>query len=157
MANVQRWRRGERNEVKVSVDSATAIEIGDLLWLDTDDAKPFSDQADQGSEGANQQLIHDTFLGVAMEAHPADSGAYQIRVARTGVFEFPCIAATHEIGDKISSDEDSGGTTLQNQVVVKVATSNASIGTVAAETTSATTVLVDIQSSMFLGGVQNIL
>ena len=43
MANVQRHRRELDNPVEVAVDSDTVIEIGDLLWLDTDDAKPAAD------------------------------------------------------------------------------------------------------------------
>ena len=58
MANTMRWRYGDTSPVMLAVDSATVIEIGDLLWLDVDDAKPASAQGDQGSEGANQQLLH---------------------------------------------------------------------------------------------------
>ena len=50
MANTMRWRYGDTNPVMLPVDSATVIEIGDLVYLDTDDAKPASAQADQGTE-----------------------------------------------------------------------------------------------------------
>jgi hypothetical protein len=79
------------------VDSATVIEIGDLVYLDTDDAKPSSAQADQGTEAANQELFHDKFAGVAMQA--SRSGDTQpIRVATAGVFEFDCLSTTFEVG-----------------------------------------------------------
>jgi hypothetical protein len=49
MADTMRWRYGETNPVLVPVDSRTVIEIGDLVYLDTDDAKPASAQADQSA------------------------------------------------------------------------------------------------------------
>jgi hypothetical protein len=152
-----RWRYGETNPVMIPVDSATVIEIGDLLYLDTDDAKPASSQADQLTETANQQLFHDVFAGVAMQASP--SGETQpIRVATTGVFEFDCLSATLEVGDLMAPDEHSGGTSLLNQTVVKVSGANAAIGRCAKRVNPAgTRVLVDIVSSVLRGGPQNIL
>ena len=92
VANTMRWRYGDTCPVMLPVDSATVIEIGDLVYLDTDDAKPASAQADQGTEAANQELFHDKFAGVAMQA--SRSGDTQpIRVATTGVFEFDCLSA----------------------------------------------------------------
>ncbi len=46
MSNIMRWRYGETWPVMLPVDSTTVIEIGDLVYLDTDDAKPASSQAD---------------------------------------------------------------------------------------------------------------
>jgi hypothetical protein len=157
MANTMRWRYGETNPVMLPVDSSTVIEIGDLVYLDTDDAKPASAQADQSTETANQQLFHDVFAGVAMQASP--SGQSQpIRVATTGVFEFDCLSATIEVGDLMSSDEHSGGTSLLNQTVAKVTTANAAIGRCAKRVNPAgTRVLVDIVSAVLRGGPQNIL
>jgi hypothetical protein len=152
-----RWRYGETNPVMLPVDSSTVIEIGDLVYLDTDDAKPASAQADQGTESTNQQLFHDVFAGVAMQASP--SGETQpIRVATTGVFEFDCLSTTLEVGELMSSDEHSGGTSLLNQTVAKVTTANAAIGRCAKRVNPAgTRVLVDIVSSVLYGGPQNIL
>ena len=42
MANTMRWRYGETNPVVLPVASATVIEIGDLVVLDTGTAKPAS-------------------------------------------------------------------------------------------------------------------
>jgi hypothetical protein len=152
-----RWRYGETNSIMLPVDSSTVIEIGDLVFLDTDDAKPASAQADQGTETANQQLFHDAFAGVAMQASP--SGETQpIRVATTGVFEFDSLSATLEVGDLMSSDEHSGGTSLLNQTVAKVTSANAAIGRCAKRVNPAgTRVLVDIVSSVLRGGPQNVL
>jgi hypothetical protein len=141
----------------LAVDSATVIEIGDLVYLDTDDAKPASAQGDQGSEASNQQLFHDMFAGVAMQA--SRSGDTQlIRVATTGVFEFDCLSATFEVGDLMGSDENGGGTALLNQTVAKVSSATAAVGRCAKRVNPAgTRVLVDIVSSILKGGAQAIL
>jgi hypothetical protein len=157
MANTMRWRYGDTCPVMMPVDSATVIEIGDMLFIDTDDAKPASSQTDQGTELANQQLFHDLFAGVAMQA--SRSGDTQpIRVATTGVFEFDCVSTTLEVGDLMGSDENAGGTALLNQTVAKVAAASAAVGRCAKRLNPAgTRVLVDIVSAMLKGGTQAVL
>jgi hypothetical protein len=157
MANTMRWRYGDTNPVMTPVDSATVIEIGDLVFQDTDDAKPASSQVDQGSELANQQLFHDLFAGVAMQASPAGV-AQPIRVATTGVFELDCLSTTLEVGDLMGADENGAGTALLNQTVAKVTNANAAVGRCAKRLNPAgTRVLVDIVSSVVKGGSQAVL
>jgi hypothetical protein len=157
MANMMRWRYGETSPVMIPVDAATVIEIGDMVYLDLDDAKPASSQADQGSETANQQLFHDNFAGIAMQASPSGTSG-PIRVATTGVFEFDCLSTTLEIGDLMGADENGAGTALLNQTVAKVTTANAGIGRCAKRLNPAgTRVLVDVVSSVVKGGTQAIL
>ena len=67
MSDILRWRYGDTSPVVLPVDSATVIEIGDLVYLDVDDAKPASSLADAGTEAANQEGFHDVFAGVAMQ------------------------------------------------------------------------------------------
>jgi hypothetical protein len=157
MANTMRWRYGDTCPMMMPVDSATVIEIGDLVALDVDDAKPASAQTDQGTELGNQQLFHDLFAGVAMQA--SRSGDTQpIRVATTGVFEFDCLSTTMEVGDMIAPDEHAGGTALLNQTVAKVTNANAAIGRCAKRVNPAgTRLLVDIVSAVLRGGPQAIL
>ena len=154
MSDKMRWRYGDTNPVVAAVDSTTVIEIGDLLWQDTDDAKPASDQADQGSEAANQEAFADNFLGVAMQR--SRSGDTQpIRVATTGVFEFDCPSGTFELGDLVGADENAAGDTLLDQQVTAVAASKYAIARVAKREASAgTSVLVDIRSSVMTGGIE---
>lgn len=155
MANTMRWRYGDTNPVVHAVDSATVIEIGDLVYLDTDDAKPASDQIDQASELGNQELFHDNFAGVAMQS--SRSGDTEpIRVATTGVFEFACLSATFEVGDLAGADEAASGTELEDQVVASVATSDLAIGRCAKRVNPAgTSVLVDVISTVSHGGPQD--
>jgi hypothetical protein len=157
MANTMRWRYGDTCPVMLPVDSATVIEIGDMLYLDTDDAKPAASQADQLTKTANQQLFHDVFAGVAMQA--SRSGDTQpIRVATTGVFEFDCVSTTLEVGDLIGPDENTAGTARLNGTVIKVSNANAAIGRCAKRLNPAgTRCLVDVVSSMLKGGAQAVL
>ena len=153
MSDKMRWRYGDTNPVVAAVDTATVIEIGDLLYQATDDARPASDQADQGSETANQELFADNFLGVAMQ-RSRNGDTSPIRVATTGVFEFDCPSGTFELGDLVGADE-TGGTTLTDQQVDTVSASQCAIGRVARRESSATTsVLVDVRSTVMTGGIE---
>lgn len=155
MANTMRWRYGDTSPVMLPVDATTVIEIGDLVYLDTDDAKPASSQADQGTEAANQELFHDKFAGVAMQAS-RNGDTQPIRVATSGVFEFDCVLTAFEVGKLIGADENSGGTALERQVAAPVATANLAIGRCAKRVSpAATRVLVDIVSTMQRGGPQD--
>jgi hypothetical protein len=151
MSDTMRWRYGETNPVVIPVDSATVIEIGDLVYLATDDARPAAQQADGGSEAANQETFHDNFAGVAMQRSPSGD-THPIRVATTGVFEFACLSGTFEIGALLGVDEGAGGTALENQVVAAVATPNLAIGRCARRVNPAD--LVDIVSTVSHGGPQ---
>jgi hypothetical protein len=154
MADVMRWRYGETNPIVLPVDAATVIEIGDLVYLDTDDAKSASAQADQATEAANQALFHTKFAGVAMQR--SRSGDVEpIRVATTGVFELPCAAATFEVGGLIGSCENAGGDALENQKVKSTAAVKYAIGRCAKRVNPADVkVLVDIVSTVMYGGPQ---
>lgn len=155
MANTMRWRYGDTQPVMLPVDATTVVEIGDLIYLDTDDAKPASSQADQLTEAANQELFHDKFAGVAMQAS-RNGDTQPIRVATAGVFEFDCLSTAYEVGKLIGADENAAGTALEKQVVAPVATSNLAIGRCAKRVNpAATRVLVDVVSTMQRGGPQD--
>lgn len=154
MADTMRWRYGETNPVVIPVDETTIIEIGDLVYLDTDDARPAGKQTDQETLAANQELLHDKFAGVAMQ-RSRDGDTDPIRVATTGVFEFDCGSATFEVGALVGAVETSGGDALENQKVVGVATANLAIGRCAKRVSPASTrVLVDVVSTVMHGGPQ---
>lgn len=154
MADIMRWRYGETNPVVLPVDAGTEIEIGDLVYLDTDDAKPAAAQADQGTKAANQELFHDRFAGVAMQRSRAGD-TDPIRVATTGVFEFLCASAMFEIGSLVGVDEATTGTELESQRAAAVATPNLAIGRCAKRVSPASgRVFVDIVSTVLYGGPQ---
>ena len=154
MPNTLRWRYGDTNPVLLPVEADTVIEIGDLVYLDTDDAKPASAQDDQGTPTASQHLCHGTFAGVAMQASPAGEDR-SIRVATTGVFEFDCASDTFEVGDLLGPSENGAGNALLDQSAIAVSNVNAAIGRCAKRVAPAgTRVLVDIVSCVLKGGPQ---
>jgi len=158
MADVMRWRYGETNPIVLPVESETVIEIGDLVYLDTDDAKPASAQVDQESESTNQALFHSKFAGVAMQR--SRSGDVEpIRVATTGVFEMTCASATFEVGTLVGPSENGAGDALENQKVKSVTTNvSRAIGRVAKRVNPADAkVLIDVVSSVMYGGPQGLI
>lgn len=158
MADTMRWRYGDTKPVVCAVDAGTVIEIGDLLYLDTDDVKPAGSQSDAGTEAANQEAFHDGWMGVAMQ-RSLDGEDSPIRVATAGVFEFDCLGTTFEVGDLIGIDEAASGTQLENQVVVGGLTrgtdEDRALGRAAKRYSGNTTsVLVELQSTVMSGGPQ---
>ena len=152
MSDKMRWRYSDTNPVVAAVDSATEIEIGDLLYQEVDNAKPAS--ALGGTDKANQQLFADNFLGVAMQRSPVGD-ADPIRVATTGVFELDCPSGTFELGDLVGvAAINLPPICLLDQQVAKVTTGKYAIGRVARRINpAATTALIDIRSTVMTGGV----
>ncbi len=154
MSDKMRWRYGDTNPVVAAVDSTTVIEIGDLLYQATDDARPASSQADQLSESANQDEFAANFLGVAMQ-RSRNGDTTPVRVATTGVFEFDSISRTYELGHFVGPQEDGAGTGLEDQKVDKVGNSHMAVGRVAKrEGVATTSVLIDIRSTVMTGGIE---
>lgn len=115
MANTFRFRHVDVDEFLGAVDSATVIEIGDLLYLDSGDVKPANSQADQYDEDKHRFLFASKFAGVAMQASNAgDTDA--IRVATDGIFEFACSSDTWDVGDLVGANEDFDGGPENQQV-----------------------------------------
>ena len=154
MSNTMRWRYGETNPVMLPVSVGTAVEIGDLLYLDGDNVKPASSQSDQGTLAGNQETFHDNFVGIAMQC-ASGTATETIRVATSGVFEFTCFPATFEVGDLRGAAEDGAGLQLEAQAVLGVATENLALGRcVKRAPVASDKVLIDIVSTVVRGGAQ---
>ncbi|KKN09848.1 hypothetical protein LCGC14_1042510 [marine sediment metagenome] len=172
MSDKMRWRYGDTNPVVSAVDSASVIEIGDLVYQDTDDAKPASDMrhvikdlAEDAEPQYLQKLLADNFLGVALQ-RSRSGDTDPVRVATTGVFEFDYPSGTFELGDLVGvacelfggHDEVNDGketASLLNQEVESVTKSRLAIGRVAKRVaTAAATVLIDIRSTVMTGGIK---
>jgi hypothetical protein len=149
MSDTLRWRYGDTRPVVLAVDSATVIEIGDLVYLETDDARPASQQTDQLSEEANQGLLASKFAGVAMQ-RSRNGDTTPIRVATSGVFEMACPSGTFEVGALVGASEAASGEALEDQQVEGVVRPELAIGLVAKRlATSDTRVLVQVVSRLF--------
>lgn len=119
MADQNRFQHADRRRIRrFAVDSATVIEIGDMLWQDTDDVKPASDYTwDTDLKTTRTQFAED-FVGVAFDAS-ASGETDDIAVYTRGTFVFECAAATFEIGDGVGPAKASGNA-LEDQKVVAV-------------------------------------
>lgn len=154
MADVHRLRDGDPPIVAMPVDSSTVIEVGDLLFLDTDDVKPASDQADAGTEADNKTTFADNFAGVAMTASASGETA-DVSVAvpdGRAVFEFAIASGTAEPFTLVSVEADATTAGAAGDQNVESTTTNAeAIGYIAKRYGSATTsvevILFDIMLS----------
>ena len=119
MANKHRFRRLGRT-IRLPVDSAQVIEIGDSCWLNVNDvqaAATFSYLT--GELGRTQANFAKDFVGVAMEAS-VNGDTDDITIMQEGVFEFDCATATFEVGDLLGQDDNSGPTALEDDQVIAI-------------------------------------
>ena len=140
---------GIPDQVQLPFDGTILVNKYDFMFYDTDDVKPVSSQADQGTEALNQAAIAPLFMGVALETRLlADTqavAAFPVATDITG--EWDCVSDTFEPGDTVTIDEDAGGTFLEDQKLVKTTDETLSIGRVMKRYGSATTrILVRIMS-----------
>lgn len=156
MSNKMRWRYVDTRLVVAAVDSATVIEIGDLLWQGDSAETPGCKSAYPAMLLKASDLQTEfawKFLGVAMQRSRNEETA-SIHVETTGVFEFDCPSATFELGDLVGAHENTAGDALLNQQVARVGDSRLAIGRVAKREPSAvTSVFIDIRSRVMTGRI----
>ena len=149
MASIDRFIRHDDGIMFCRVDSATVIEIGDAVWLDTNDVKPASDFTWDTNLSTTQTNFQPTFVGIARSASPAGSTDL-VRVQCEGHFKMASPSATYEEGELIGLDENSSS--LHNQTVEAVASAALAIGTVVKAVGSASTeVEIRIHSEVYTG------
>jgi len=148
-----RWVHGDTTHVLAPVASGTVIEIGDLLYYDTNTAKPATLQTVQTTKALSQSTFAAKFLGVAMQASPAGS-SIPIRVVTSGVFEFDCTSNSFELGNYVGIEETAGRTSLENQKLDKTTVAAGAIGRVCRrEGTAVTSVQVQLRSTVMHGAI----
>ncbi len=124
---VARHRYGPQVMVQAAVDSATAINAGDAVFLDTDDVKPASSEAWTGVLATTQENFVNHFLGIALADHPANSGAvtdFPVDISPMAVYEMDCASETHEVGDTLGMDKASGNNLLPSTLEKAAAASS---------------------------------
>lgn|SRR3990167_9046833 len=113
------YREGAQRLVRVPVDSTTVIAVGDLVWYDTDDAKPASDFTWDTNLATTQAAFAKKFLGVAVEAHTAAEGATKTHISVDmsvdSIYSFACTSDTYMLGVPLGPAE--GSSTLSNTVL----------------------------------------
>ena len=153
MSDKMRWRYGDTNPVVAAVAAATVIEIGDLLWQDTDNAKPAALCPTPAARRPTRRR-----WSTSSWAWPW-RGAARARPRRSAWPPRACSSWTARA--KPSSwatwwawTAARRATPLLNQQAIKVGSSALAIGRVAKRQPVATTsVLVDIRSTVMTGGV----
>lgn len=146
-----RYLSGETCPIRVPVDAARVIAVGDLVYLATDDARAAAETTWDTSLAVTQENFHDVFLGVALTAHGAADAASEIMVATRGRFEFDCASANFAPGTLVGPAKQTGDA-LENQKVVTVATANLAVGRATMVLTAATKVPVEICGTLTHGG-----
>lgn len=151
MADTFRYQYGETNPVLLPVDSATVIEVGDLVAIVDGQAVPAQAQSDQGTEQSNQSLFASQFAGVAMQRSRAGE-TLAVRIATSGVFEFAAPAIDVELGDLLGGAE-TNGETLEGQQLKPVRRPELAVALAAQSGTGLSRVLVRLVSRMFGPGL----
>ena len=145
-----RHRYGQQSIIRAAVDSATAIVMGDLVYLDTDDVKPASSQAWDTDLATTQTNFVNHFLGIALADHPAGSGNvldFPVDISPESVYEMDCNEEAHEIGDLLTPIKATGNALVANTVKK---TTTAAVGCARCtrrDPVASTTVMVRIQSA----------
>lgn len=155
------FRKGENNSIVAAYDGSIAVDKGDLMFLDSDDAKPASSQSDAGTEAKNQRTFAQLFLGVAGESRLSTDSSGDIKVHPTVDAEYDCASATFEVGDLVAVDEAASGTALEDQKLVKTTDPDVALGYAIKRYASATTrvqvrLVSRLMDDTFKGGAENL-
>lgn len=145
-----RHRFGAQYVVRVAVDSATAIQMGDLVYLDTDDAKPASSETWNTDLATTQSNFNNHFLGIAQADHAAGSGAvldFPVDISPLAVYEMDCDEETHEIGDLVGPSKPTGTSLLAGKVKKVTSAASGCGRCVHRDPTAQTRVMVRFQSA----------
>jgi len=121
MSNENRYRHDGLTEL-MAVDAATVIEVGDMLFLDTDDVKPAGSFTWNTDLATTQAGFKDLFVGIALTAHPAGV-AGKVTVMTLGVFEMESPSTAWHPGALVGADKASGNALLPQTVETAAAAS----------------------------------
>lgn len=122
MANHLRFRSGPVQLVKANVDSASVVEPGDLVYLDTSVVRPASEFTWDTNLATTQASFADVFVGVSHERSEAgDTAPISVDISPHAIYEFDADISDYTLGQLVGPDEDSS--TLMNQQLEAVAAS----------------------------------
>jgi len=136
---------GPINEVQFYFNGTIAVAVGDLMYMEVDDVRPLSSQADQLTEYDNMARAAPLFVGVSRDARTINETAVVLNhpVATDVEVEIPCASDTYEVGDMVGPIEyvsgANAGIALENQKVQKTTDESLSIGYATRRYGSATT------------------
>lgn len=155
MASTPRYRSGKQLLRPFTVDSATVVELSDLMYWDTDDAKPVSSYDNSStSELADQAALANVFIGPSnSKSASGDTDAIDIDVSAESIYEYDLTSATPTVGTKLTI-ESSGGAML-DQKLQTTTTASLAVGLCADRYTAATTKVKCTFASAYHTGSSN--
>lgn len=122
MANRFRYRHGQTQLVKLPVDSSTVIEIGDMVFLDTDDVKPASSFTWTTDLATTQGNFAAKFIGIACESSASgDTDKISVDISPVSVYEMDAASDTYIPGAPLGPDKDTGNALLDQTLEDAVA------------------------------------
>lgn len=122
------FRHGQQQLVKQPVDSGTVIEIGDMLFLDTDDVKPASSLTWNTSEAVTQADFANVFVGIAVEKSASgQTDPISVDISALSVWEFTVASATYQVGDELSPKKHASANSLLNDTLKATASDGAAM------------------------------
>lgn len=131
--------------VRYPVAASQVISIGDFLYWDSGSStvKPLSAYTGSGTAATDQATVHDTFVGVAVQARiAAQNTAGYIEVITDCIYEADCASTSALLpGDMVgavSSGAAAAGA-IEDKKVVEVSDAAKAIGVVVAYYASSTT------------------
>ena len=114
MANHLRYRSGPVQLVKSDIDSTSLIEPGDMLFLDSTEARPASEFVWNTDLPTTQTGFSNSFLGIAHErSEVGDDAPISVDLSPQSVYEFDVDVSSYTLGTLLGPDESSS--TLMNQ------------------------------------------
>lgn len=147
------YQHGETRPRVCPVQTAQAVEVGDLVGLSSGNVVRAEDETWTTDLATTQALFAARFLGVAGQRKVANvakpygnSTDNRMRVDTGGVYKFTCASASFAVGALVGPAKQSGDY-LESQKVAAVADQRLAIGRVVQATSSETTVLVEILSN----------
>lgn len=123
-----RHRREDAKPRYLPVNSAVVIEIGDMVYMEVDDARPASAFTWDTNIATTQRAFKKKFVGIAADASAAGQTAL-IGIDIAGIVELTCASAAFEMFDLVAPAKASGDA-LEDQKVVEVTERNLAIGKV---------------------------
>lgn len=121
MSNTNRVRYGDQMIIPMHVESATVIEIGDMVCIDSNYLVPISDIADAGDAAANREAGADAMVGLALSTTIAgETDDVLVQTEAVVMLDQETAAAIH-MGDPVEPFADADG--CSDQLVVEGSTS----------------------------------
>lgn len=149
-----RFRRGTIETTYLKSPASTMINVGDLIFLNTDTAAIASAVTWDTNLATTQGDAAPVFVGVALDNKLAsDPTTRNILIATKGVFEYPCAAlgAAHQVGERVACAGD-GTHNLRDQLLALASTNF--IGSLAeVAPNGATSMVVYLQSCVEFGAI----